>query len=194
MSLLDARQSKPLEGGPSFSLKHRAIRAIWGVTWMLLARWTPPPMHRWRGTLLRLFGANVHPSARVYASVRIWYPPNLTLHANAVIGPGANIYCMDRITVGEKAIVSQGAHLCGGTHDISDPDFQLVVRPIVVEAKAWVAAEAFIGPGVTVREGAVIGARAVLFKDAEAYAIYIGNPAARINLRHMHEHQRPLNK
>lgn len=183
MTLLDARKSKPLEGGPSFSLKHRLFRAVWGIAWLLLARWTPPPMHRWRGWLLRCFGAEVHPTARVYGSVRIWYPPNLTLHANAVIGPGANIYCMDRITVGEKAIVSQGAQLCGGTHDIDDPSFQLVTRPIVVEPKAWVAAEAFVGPGVTVREGAVIGARTVVFKDAEAWTVYIGNPAVRLKSR-----------
>lgn len=183
MSLLDARHSKPLEGGPSFSLKHRAFRAIWGIAWLLLARWTPPPMHVWRAWLLRRFGADVHPTARVYGSTRIWYPPNLTLRAHAVIGPNANIYCMDRITVGEKAIVSQGAQLCGGTHDISDPNFQLITKPIVVEPKAWVAAEAFIGPGVTVHEGAVVGARAVLFRDADAWAVYVGNPAVRIKSR-----------
>lgn len=180
---LDARRSKPLEGGPSFPLWNRCFRAIWGVVWLLLARWTPPAMHRWRTWLLRLFGADVHATARVYGSARIWHPPNLTLRAYSVIGPYANIYCMGRITVGERAIVSQGAQLCGGTHDINDPHFQLVTMPIAVESRAWVAADAFVGPGVTVHEGAVLGARAVLFRDADAWSVYVGNPAVRVKTR-----------
>ena len=183
MSLLLAKNTKPLEGGPSFSFGHRALRAVWGVAWLLLAAWTPPPLHRWRAWLLRCFGAEVHPTARIYGRARIWYPPNLVMHERAVVGPGANIYCMGLITIGEKAVVSQGALLCGGTHDIGDPDFQLITRPIFVGARAWVAADAFVGPGVTVGEGAVVGARAVLFKDAEPWSVYAGNPAVRIRAR-----------
>ena len=187
MDLLDARQSRPLEGGPTFSLRHRAFRAVWGVTWLLLASWTPPPLHRWRNLLLRLFGARIHPTARVYASVKIWYPPNLVMHAHASLGPGVNCYCMDTITVGEKAVVSQGAHLCCGTHDLADPDFQLQTRPIAISAGAWVAADAFIGPGVTIGQSAVIGARAVLFKHADALGVYAGNPARLIKQRVFHQ-------
>jgi len=90
---------------------------------------------------------------------------------------------MGSIIIGEKAVVSQGACLCGGTHDISDEDFQLVTKPIVIGARAWVAADAFIGPGVTIGEGAVVGARAVMFKDAEPFGVYVGNPAALIKKR-----------
>lgn len=183
MTLLDARDSKSLEGGPSFSLRHRLLRALWGITWLLLAAWTPPPLHRWRNLVLRCFGARLHPSARVYGSARIWFPPNLTMAAHAVMGPRVNCYCQGRIDIGEKAIVSQGAHLCAGTHDIADPNFQLVTRPIFIGARAWVAAEAFVGPGVTIGEGAVLGARTVLFKDAEPWGVYVGNPAQRLKTR-----------
>ncbi|WP_349509023.1 hypothetical protein [Neorhizobium sp. NCHU2750] len=84
---------------------------------------------------------------------------------------------MDQIEIGSYALVSQGAHLCGGTHDIDDPHFQLVAKPIVIGRNAWIAAEAFVGPGVTVGEGAVIGARAVAFRPVEPFAVYAGNPA-----------------
>lgn len=183
MTLLNASDNKPLEGGPSFSLQHRFYRAVWNVTWWLLASWTPPPLHRWRGWLLKQFGADVHTTARIYGTARIWYPPNLTLHAHSVIGPGSNIYCQDHISIGNKAIVSQGAHLCTGSHDIADPDFQLVTKPIVIGAGAWVAAEAFIGPGVSVGQGAIIGARCVLFKNAVPLGVYAGNPAKLIKIR-----------
>lgn len=185
MSLLVAKDSKPLEGGPSFSVGHRLFRAAWNVAWLLLASWTPPPLHRWRVFLLRLFGADVHLTARVYSTAKVWYPPNLEMHAHAVIGPGVDCYCMDRIVIGEKAIISQRAFLCGGTHDITDANFQLQPRPITIGANAWVAAEAFVGPGIRVGERAVIGARGVLVKDAEPDGVYAGNPARRIKNRNM---------
>ncbi|MFL6586750.1 MAG: hypothetical protein ACJ8GV_07670 [Luteimonas sp.] len=90
---------------------------------------------------------------------------------------------MGRVHIGSKAVVSQGAHICAGTHDISDPHFQLIVRPIFIGDRAWVAADAFIGPGVTVGQGAVVGARAVLFKDAEPWGVYVGNPARLVKTR-----------
>ncbi len=183
MTLLDASKSKPLEGGPSFSLKHRLFRATWIVVWKLLAAWTPPPLHRWRVLLLRAFGARIHPSAHVYGSARIWYPPNLTMGEYSCLGREVNCYCLAPIRLDRNAVTSQGVHLCAGTHDLEDPDFQLVVKPIVIGANAWVAAEAFIGPGVTIGEGAVIGARAVLFKDAEPGGVYVGNPAQLIKRR-----------
>ena len=185
MSLLDARMSKPLEGGPTFSLGHRLFRACWGITWLCLASWTPPPLHAWRRLLLSLFGARVHPTARVYGSARIWYPPLLEMKAHACMGPGVICYCMAPISLGERVVVSQRAHLCAGTHDVRDPNFQLVARPIHIGDQAWVAAEAFIGPGVSVGEGSVIGARTVLMRDAEAWTIYSGNPAAPLKKRVM---------
>ena len=177
MKLLDARESRPMEGGASFSLGNRAFRILWGVSWLLLARWTPPPLHGWRRLVVRMFGGKLDAGARLYASTRIWYPPNLAMGRNALLGPGVNCYNQGRITIGERVVVSQGAHLCASSHDIRDPDFQLILRPITICDQAWIAAEAFIGPGVTVGAGAVIGARAVLLRDAEQGGVYTGNPA-----------------
>lgn len=183
MDLLDARKSKPLDGGPSYSLGHRLFRALWIVTWALLAAWTPPAMHRWRVWLLNRFGAHVDASAHVYSSARVWFPPNLIMRERACLGPRVNCYCMAIIEIGEGAIVSQDSQLCAALHDIEDPDFQLLVKPIVIGNYAWVAADAFIGPGVTVGHSAVVGARTVLFRDAEPAGVYAGNPAQLIKRR-----------
>lgn len=185
MSVLDARTTGQAEGGASFPLRHRLFRLVWGITWLLLARWTPPLLHRWRRWLLNRFGARVAPGARVYGTARIWYPPNLVMERYATIGPGANCYNQDRIVIGERAIVSQGAVLCAGTHDVRDPDFQLVIRPVVIGARAWVAMEAFVGPGVTVGEGAVLGARGVAMRDLDPWWVHTGNPAVPIRTREM---------
>ena len=163
--------------------RHRLERAAWWIVWMLLARWTPPPFHPWRRLVLQLFGARVGPNARVYASTWIWYPRNLVMEANALMGPGVICYSMAEIVIGRDAVVSQRAYLCCGTHELDDPAFPLRARPIRIGAKAWVAAEAFVGPGVTVGEGAVLGARGVTVRDLPEWTVWAGNPARQIRER-----------
>ncbi len=184
MSILNASKTKPMEGGASFSLGHRVMRTIWSLTWLLLAAWTPPFCHPWRRFLLRLFGAKIAGTAGIYGSARIWYPPNLEMRAHSYLGPRVNCYCMAKITLEDYALASQGAHLCAGTHDIDDPDFQLRAKPIWLGAKAWAAAECFVGPGVTLGEGAVLGARGVAFRDLAPWTVYAGNPAREVRKRH----------
>jgi putative colanic acid biosynthesis acetyltransferase WcaF len=170
-------------GGATFPLSHRLFRLLWNVVWTGFGAWTPAPLHGWRRLLVRLFGGDIADTAHIYGGVRIWYPPNLTMAAHACLAAGVNCYCMDKIILGEHALVSQSAFLCGGTHDISDPEFQLVIAPIRVGAEAWIAAEAFVGPGVTVGEGAVLAARSVSVRDLDPWTVYAGNPARPIKHR-----------
>lgn len=183
MTPLDASRTNVLEGGASFSLGNRVLRVVWGTAWLVLARFTPPPLHPWRRLILRLFGARVGKGARVHASAAIWLPANLELGDHALIGPGARIYNQGRIRIGARTVISQRAHLCASSHAIDDPHFQLVLRPVTIGAGCWVAAEAFVGPGVTMADGAVLAARGALFDDAEADGVYRGNPAVKIKER-----------
>lgn len=166
-------------GAPSFSLRHRLARAAWNLVWLTLAAWTPAPLHSWRVFLVRLFGGSVPYGVFLYGSARIWYPPNLTMHERSTIGPGVNCYCMGPIEIGAYAIISQGAFLCTGTHDIHHPSFQIYALPIRIGTHAWVCAEAFVGPGVTVSDGAVLAARGVTFQDLAPWSVYNGNPAVK---------------
>ena len=170
-------------GAAQFSLGHRVLRLVWGLVWRLFAAWTPPPFNRWRLFILRLFGAKIHPTALVRGPARIWYPPNLTMEAYAVIGAEAEIYNMAPVVIGENSIVSQRAYLCGGTHDFTRASNPLITRPITIGPNVWVAADAFIGPGVTVPGGCVIGARAVVTGRLEPWTVYAGNPARAIKRR-----------
>ncbi len=183
MKILDAKSTRPLEGGPTYSVANRAFRASWILTWLLLASWTPPLMHAWRRMLLRLFGAKIASNAAVYGTVKVWYPPHLDVGRFAVIGPGVNINCVEKITIHDYAIVPQGANLCSASHDVEDAFFQTVARPVTIGRRAWVAAEAFVGPGVTLGEGAVLGARGCAFRDLAPWTIYGGNPARMLKPR-----------
>lgn len=167
----------------TFTLGNRMARILWSVAWTVLAGWTPRPLHGWRSLVLRLFGARVGAGAHIYAGVKVWAPWNLNIGARAGIADGVTLYSMAAITIGADAVLSQGAHLCAGTHDYSDPLFRLVARPITIGARSWICAEAFVGPGVTVGEGAVLGARAVAFRDLAPWTIHTGNPAVLIKPR-----------
>lgn len=115
-------------------------------------------------------GTNVRPSAK------IWAPWNLEMGKQSAISDEVNVYSMAKITLGAKVVVSQGAHLCAGSHDYESKNFQLFSQPITIREQAWICAETFIGPGVTIGEGAVIGARAVVSKDMPAWTVCAGNP------------------
>ena len=183
MKLTDAMVTARVERGPTFTLRHRANRALWKLVWLLLASWTPPSFSPWRIILLRAFGAKVSKGAAIAASAKVWLPSNLELMAYATVGPGVECYNMAPIRIGERSIVSQRAFLCGGTHDISDPSFPLRVRPITIGNDVWIASEAFVAPGVRIGDGCVLGARSCAFEDTSPWTVYRGNPAKPIRER-----------
>lgn len=178
-----AAHTAPYLGGPTFALRYRILRLLWILSWAVLASWTPHPLQPLRRLLLRIFGAEIHPTAMVRGSVRIWWPANLSVGAHASLGPGVICYNVAPVRVEDFAIVSQRAHLCTATHDVDDAGFPLTSRPIVIGRKAWIAAEAFVGPGVTVGEGSVLGARGVAARHLEGWTIHAGNPARPVRAR-----------
>jgi putative colanic acid biosynthesis acetyltransferase WcaF len=147
------------------------------LVYALLFRPTPKLLHGWRRFLLRLFGATVASTAHPYPRCRIFAPWNLFMGDYSCLADDVDCYCVAPIRLGVHATVSQHAHLCAATHDYENPEFPLVPRPIVIGAYAWVAAGAFIGPGVTVGEEAVAGARAVVTRDVPPRTVVAGNPA-----------------
>lgn len=175
--------------GPSFSVGNRFARSVFTLVWALGASWTPPPFHVWRVALLRLFGARIGQGVRLYGTTKIWLPSNLEIEDGALIGPRVRLYNQGRVFIGKGAVLSQGSHVCASSHAVHDPNFQLILRPVRISTHAWVAADAFVGPGVTVGEGAVLGARSVAFTDLAAWTIYRGNPAEMIGRRSWQKHE-----
>ena len=170
------------------SFKHKLERMIFGIAWAIFVRPIPRDMlSGYKRFVLRLFGAKLSDSAHVYSSAKIYMPRNLVMEGLSNIGPDTTIYNVDVITIKDRATISQGAHLCTASHDISDWGEKLITAPITVEPYGWVAADAFVGMGVTIGEGAVVGARAAVFKDVEPWTVVGGNPAKVIKKRVMRE-------
>lgn len=183
MNDLDLIRNKHGFTGPTFSLLNRIKRVLWGFVWLFAARWTPASAHLWRIAVLRLFGAQISWKAYVYPSVIIWAPWNLTIKDYGTLARGVICYNIAPVSIGVRAVVSQGAHLCTGTHDYLDPAFPLIARPISIGKRAWVCADAFVGPGVSIGDGAILAAAAVAHRDIAPWCIYTGNPATLLRLR-----------
>ncbi len=167
------------------SVANRAARALWGLVYLFLFRPSPRIAHGWRRFLLSAFGARIGKGVRVYPSARIWGPWNLALGDYSVLGDRVDCYCVAPIVIGAHAVVSQYSYLCAASHDEKDPGFALRTAPIRIGEGAWVAADVFVGPGVTIGEGAVVGARSSVFKDVEPWVVAVGTPARMIRKREM---------
>lgn len=168
---------------PPPSVGNKLKRGLWQGVWLLAFRLSPVPLHAWRRLILRLFGAQIGANSAIYPSVRIWAPWNLRVGAAATVGPGVNLYNVAPIIIGEDAVISQGSHLCTATHDHQSADFALMVAPIGIGPNAWVAAEAFVAPGVSIGKSAVIGATSTVTRSVTDYTIVAGNPAKPIGRR-----------
>lgn len=165
-----------------WSRREQIQRVLWALASPLFSL-SPRPFFGWRRFLLRAFGAKVGARVHIYPSVRIAMPWNLEIGDDAGIGDRVILYSLGVIFIGKSATVSQGAHLCAGTHDYRDRALGLLKRPISIEDGAWVCADAFIGPGVAVGARAIVGARAVAMKNVPPNAIVAGNPARLIKYR-----------
>ena len=167
-----------------YSRTEMARRVFWSLA-QLFFRYSPRICFGWRRFLLRTFGATIGHNVHIYNSATIYFPWNLVVDDWSSIGEHAYIYNLGIIRIGKKATVSQRAHLCAGTHDFSKPDLPLLKKQITVGDQAWICADAFIGPGIIIHEGAIVGARAVVVKNVEAWTIVAGNPARFIKRRVM---------
>ncbi|WP_093027255.1 putative colanic acid biosynthesis acetyltransferase [Thiocapsa roseopersicina] len=167
-----------------YSRREYLGRVLWSLAQPFF-RLSPRPLFGWRALLLRLFGARIGPRAHVYPSARIYLPWNLTMGAEASIGEWALIYNLGSVSIGDRATISHRAHLCAGSHDYRDPALPLLRLPIEVGPQAWICADAFVGPGRRIGEGAIVGAAAVVVKDVPPWTIVAGNPARVIRSRQM---------
>lgn len=179
--------SAPLPGEPAFLGQNCRpaspasvilAQRLWRVIQATLFRWSPEKAHRWRAWLLRLFGADIPDCGRivVFPTATVYFPWKLRLEPRSMIGREVRIYNLATVTLHRGANVSQLTHLCAGTHDYNRWDMPLIAAPIVIGPNAWLGADVFVGPGVTVGELCVVGARSVVIKDLPARTVCAGNP------------------
>jgi putative colanic acid biosynthesis acetyltransferase WcaF len=156
---------------------------LWWLFETLFVLPTPQYMFAWRRKALILFGAKIGKRVLIRPGVRVTYPWNLTIGDYVWIGDNVTVYSVAEISIDSHSVISQEAYLCAGTHDHQDISFRFVSAPIKIGGECWVAARAFIGPGVEIGHGAVVGAGSIVMKTVGAGTIVAGNPATLVGAR-----------
>ena len=170
----------------SFSISNKFLRVIWKAAFFMLFRPFGLNIFRsWRCQVLRIFGARIGRNSNIHASVKIWAPWNLKLGENSSIGPHVDVYNQGKITIGKYTIISQKTYICASTHDFTRQDFPLICKDIYIGDLVWIAADAFIGPGKRIGDGAVVAARSSVFKNVESWTVVGGNPSKFIKKRNL---------
>ncbi|UWR30451.1 WcaF family extracellular polysaccharide biosynthesis acetyltransferase [Sulfitobacter sp. W002] len=157
---------------------------LWWIVQATLFRLSPQPAYRWRAMLLRAFGAVVGSNTRIRPTARFTYPWKIKIGDNSWIGDRAELYCLVPIIIGDDVCISQDSYLCTGSHDMTKRSFDYDCAEILVQDQVWIATGCFVSPGVTLKKGAVVGARSLVLSDVEEGAVYAGQPARRIRDRH----------
>lgn len=165
------------------------LRLVWGLVQPVFFRFSPRLLYGWRNFVLRIMGAKIGKQVKIYPSARIMYPWLLKVGDNTIISWEVKVYNLAYSEIGSNTIISQYSHLCGGTHDYRSVNFDLIRTGFKIGSHVWVAADAFVGPGVEVQDYAVIGARAVVVKNVDKNTLVGGNPAQiiKINVHSLNE-------
>ncbi|MBW7476724.1 WcaF family extracellular polysaccharide biosynthesis acetyltransferase [Paenibacillus oenotherae] len=150
---------------------------LWWFVQGSLFRYSIHTMDGWRRWLLLLFGAKVGKGVKIRSTARFTYPWKVAIGDHTWIGDHVEFYSLDMIAVGSHCVISQQSYLCTGSHQMNDPAFGLLTKPIVIRDGAWVASGAFVYPGVTIHEMAVAGARSTVIRDIPANEVHVGSPA-----------------
>jgi putative colanic acid biosynthesis acetyltransferase WcaF len=153
-----------------------ARRLLWQIVQVTLYRLPIPRSYAWRRFLLKCFGAKLGHRAGVHPTTRVMHPWLLEMGDWTMIGPGATVYNLGKITIGHHTLISQDVYLCAGTHDYKIPALPLIRSEIKIGAGVWIAAGAFVGPGAIVGDNSVIGARAVVIGEIPPGVVAVGNP------------------
>lgn len=155
----------------------QVVLILWRSSWLLFCRWTPKFLNFWRLTILKFFGAQISGTPFVHSSARITIPWHLNIGHRACIGEFANIYSLGPIEIHEGATIAQETYLCTATHDFKDPNFQLLTSKIIVQKDAFIGVRALVMPGITIGEGAIVGAMSVVTKNIPSNETFAGIPA-----------------
>lgn len=160
-----------------FTTLEKYERYAFLVLWWMLIRYLPPKLSFIYWLILRVFGAKISISSKIYCSAKVWWPRKLTLGDNSCIGPRCNIYNVADVYIGSDVIISQDTTLCTASHNYRSAKFELIGAEICIENTVWIASECFVGPGIHISNGVVVCARSAVFNSIPSNCKVIGNPA-----------------
>jgi putative colanic acid biosynthesis acetyltransferase WcaF len=166
-----------------FDKREKIIRLLWTFVQATLFRWSFKRADNWRAFLLRRFGATIGRNPLIRRTIHVEVPWNLTAGDDLKLGDNVIVYNLGPLTIGDRTRVSQLSHLCGGSHDHTRSDLPLHRVPIRIGSDVWICTDCYVGGGVVIGNGVMVGARSNVYKDLPAWHICVGSPARAVKRR-----------
>ncbi len=153
--------------------KQKLVRLAWGTFgrafWALLPGLRP--------SVLRMFGGTVGRNCKLARSVSIAIPWNVRMGDGVEVGQHVILYSLGVITIGDGVVIDDFAHLCAGTHDMTDSRFPLLTPPITIGPSSFIGIDAYVGPGVTLGANCKVWPRSSVHSSVGDGVELRGNPA-----------------
>ena len=166
-----------------FRGKSKFYVQLWWLVQATLINCSPQVFYAWRRFLLRAFGATIGKKVLIRTSAKFTYPWKVSIGDHSWIGDNVVLYSLGVIEIGSNTVISQKCYLCTASHDYNKESFDTIAKSITVGNGCWLATDVFVAPGISIGEGAIIGARSSVFKNIEARTINIGSPTKNIGNR-----------
>ena len=141
------------------------------------------PSHYLRRFFYRLCGVKIGKGSAIHMNTVFYYPPNISIGNDTIIGERAVLDGRDKLTIGNHVDIASEVMIYNGQHDTNDENFKPVFEPVTIEDYVFIGPRAIILPGITIKKGAIVGAGAVVTKDVEEFKIVGGVPAKEIGER-----------
>lgn len=162
-----------------WTFKQNVARTVWMTLGRVAWAFCPPA----RAPLVRLFGGKVGKDVRFASQVEVTIPWNVDIGDHVRVRSGAIIYSLGPISIGAGSVLDSRAHLCAGTHDMTDPTFPLVREPIRLGANCYIGIDSYVAPGVTLGDNVRVWPRASVYKSHGSGVALAGNPARPVDMK-----------
>jgi putative colanic acid biosynthesis acetyltransferase WcaF len=166
-----------------FRGKSKLFIQLWWLAQATVINCSPQVFYGWRRFWLRLFGAQIGKKVLIRPSVKITYPWKVSIGDYSWIGDDVVLYSLGEIEIGSNTVISQKSYLCTGSHDYTKESFDIFSKKITVGNSCWLATDVFVAPGITISDGAIVGARSSVLSDINSKTINVGSPAKEIRER-----------
>jgi maltose O-acetyltransferase len=131
----------------------------------------------------KVMGFKLGVNTSIFLKCRFDCARGLTIGSPSVINQGCRLDCRGGIMIGNNVSISEEVCILTADHDPALPDFGGRLRPVKIEDHVFIGTRAMILPGVTLHQGAIVAAGAVVSRDVQAFDIVAGVPAHSIGTR-----------
>lgn len=175
-------------------IKNRLLAILQDLKLMLL-RWVGYcPSHQWRIFCYRLAGIKIGKGSTIHMWANFFATDKIEIGQDTIVGDHCFLDGRAKLKIGNHTDIASQVLIYNSEHDIHDPEFKAICRPVEIGDYVFIGPRAIILPGVKIGKGAVVAAGAVVTKDVPAGKIVGGVPAQVIGERGLKEFQYRLGR